>query len=667
MARSRKLARIALAIAAGILLLTAFAAIAAYCFIDGTRWIPALEQRASKATGRTVKITSLHLQLLPTPGLDASGVSIANPSWAAAPQLMVAQQVSGRFALWPLLHGQLQPANLSAHGVQVNLETDANGAHSWTFPPAAAPVAGSHLGALDLSRISTLRLNQIAISHRSPYTVGDTPIWQVEHANVEAKSGWQQVDLEALVQHHGHTLNASGHLDNAATPARGHIEFKTGSAQVVLDGVLPLGWPPHTVEAANFTVRAEAARPNDLLEFFNLQSRPIAAASFSAAVHGSDGVLHATQVDAHLAKLHVIGTIDYDPSGSKPTIDAQLQMPRLDWVQTLADAGRPPLPPKLPGELFRTHRLAWRVLTALKGLQGTVDLRIGALKTRSGVELTDATARLHFVDDLLQVAPMHAGMLGGSARGTMQLQGHNKAVHLNLNLQDVSLQQWIAALGKKAPLTGGAINLQGNVQSNGATMKELGANMRGPVSLRLGPTVITTEGGALAEEILTGLMPIFSAHKTDQIQLECAAANLSFVAGRAAAAPLVGARSQASQLLTSGFVDLREQTLDLRGRVRARSGISLGLANLAGDVKITGLLTHPQARLDPAGTPAAVARLGAAFATAGLSIVATALWDSANPGTDACQAVFADRIDRSERTSGNQPIRSAHVGEKAVH
>ena len=643
-----KKTRFALWTLGAIVLLCVAGALAARFLIDESRWIGILEQRASAATGHQVRVGGVAFHVLPMPGLDAAQVSIAGPAWAHEPQLLVAQKVSGRFALWPLLHGQLQPASLTAQGVRLNLETGADGSHSWTLPHGPGQAGHS---ALDLTQITSLELRQIEVRYRNPHTPPAAPAWQIDHLGMTGKPGWQQVQLDGAITHAGHVLTAHGHVDHLAAPATGHLTLHTGSANVTLDGALPMDV---AMTGAHFTLHGEAARPNDVLDFFGIESRPLAPLSLSAEIRENGGALRATGVDAKLAKLHVTGAVQFNPHTDKPTLDAQLAMPRLDWVQTLADAGRPPLPPKLPGEMFRTHRLAWRVLGAMHGYQGTLDLHIGVLKTRPGIELTDAVARIHFVDDHAVVSPMHAGMLGGTAHGALQLTAHNKSAHLNLELHDVVLQKWIAALGKKAPLTGGPLNVIAAVDATGATMKELAASLTGPVSIKLGPTVITSAAGSRAEELLTGLRPIFSAHKSGQIVLECAAANLSFANGRAVGAPLVGARSEASQLLTSGFVDLREQTLDLRGRVRARAGISLGLSTLGGDVKITGLLTHPQAKLDPAGTPAALARLGAAFATAGLSIVATALWDTANPGTDACQAVFL---------KNNV---SAHIGEKAI-
>ncbi|HEX7403176.1 MAG TPA: hypothetical protein VF287_04105, partial [Usitatibacter sp.] len=67
----------------------------------------------------------------------------------------------------------------------------------------------------------------------------------------------------------------------------------------------------------------------------------------------------------------------------------------------------------------------------------------------------------------------------------------------------------------------------------------------------------------------------------------------------------------------------------------------VGLATIAGDIRITGKIRKPHASLDPVGTPAAIVRAGAAIATAGLSLVGTARADAEHAKTnDACEAVF---------------------------
>ena len=102
---------------------------------------------------------------------------------------------------------------------------------------------------------------------------------------------------------------------------------------------------------------------------------------------------------------------------------------------------------------------------------------------------------------------------------------------------------------------------------------------------------------------------------------------------------MFGARSDVSQLLTGGVVDMREETLDLRGRVQAKKGVTVGLAAVAGGVQIRGRLGKPRIGMDPQEKPALLARAAAAVATAGATLVGEALLTAVSR-EDACEAVF---------------------------
>ncbi|MDP9109302.1 MAG: AsmA family protein, partial [Pseudomonadota bacterium] len=389
-----------------------------YLLHDQARWIAVLEQRASLASGRDVHITGLTLQLWPTPAAQATGLTIANPAWTHDPYLVQAQTVSAHFALWPLLRGKLQLTSLAASGIALDLETAADGAHSWIRTNSSPSTGKRADSALDLGQLRAISLHNLDARYRAPGRAPDAPHWLLDHLDVHANPGLRDIGLDALLRHGGRTLEASGRFDQLAALAHGELTLHSGATQMRLTGQLPLRGALH---GADFTVSADAERLDDTLAFFDIVTRPIAPLHLAATLREHDGKLLATGVDVRLAAMQVRGAVQLDLHADKPILDAQLHIPRLDWVQTLFDAGRPPLPPKLPGELFRTHRLAWRVLTALRGWHGTVDLDIGALKTRPGIELTDARARLHFDDDVLQVAPMQAGMLGGHAVGTLRL------------------------------------------------------------------------------------------------------------------------------------------------------------------------------------------------------------------------------------------------------
>jgi hypothetical protein len=99
--------------------------------------------------------------------------------------------------------------------------------------------------------------------------------------------------------------------------------------------------------------------------------------------------------------------------------------------------------------------------------------------------------------------------------------------------------------------------------------------------------------------------------------------NVRFENGVARGDSIVGARSTLTKLLTSGVIDMREEHLDLRGKLHPLDA-KVGLAAIAGDLQIEGPLRKPHVQIDPAKKPAVVGRAIAALATLGLSAAATA-------------------------------------------
>jgi hypothetical protein len=166
-------------------------------------------------------------------------------------------------------------------------------------------------------------------------------------------------------------------------------------------------------------------------------------------------------------------------------------------------------------------------------------------------------------------------------------------------------------------------------------MRDLAATATGPITLRMGPGAWHSKRAGETESLMTNA---FASEGAEQVQFECVSAVLPFKSGLAKGRQLVGFKTATSELVTSGSIDLRDESLDLHGRVRAQKGVTLGLANIAGDVKIGGTFTKLGMSIDPESTPGIVARAGAAIATLGLSVVGTALLDkAAAEGEDPCR------------------------------
>jgi hypothetical protein len=293
------------------------------------------------------------------------------------------------------------------------------------------------------------------------------------------------------------------------------------------------------------------------------------------------------------------------------------------------------------GEIFRRDPLPWKALEALASVDSRVTLRIDALRLRSGIRMSQLEASVRGGGGRISIAPFSMALLGGSASGKLNLDGARHAADLTLDARGVMLERWFSERGRKLPVSGGPMRIHATLQARGDTQRGLAASADGLITVRGGATLIRSEKAGNAESLLIDMFPLFSERDATQLRLQCFAAQLPLRRGQADGA-LVGARSDASQLLTQGTVDLRQQALDLRGRVRARSGISLGVALLSGDVVIAGPLAKPKMALDPSSA-GALARLGAAVLTSGLSVVATAAWDAANPASNPCEAALQDQ------------------------
>jgi hypothetical protein len=176
-----------------------------------------------------------------------------------------------------------------------------------------------------------------------------------------------------------------------------------------------------------------------------------------------------------------------------------------------------------------------------------------------------------------------------------------------------------------------------SISGTGNSMRDLAKSMTGPVTIRMGPGVYASQKAGDAE----AMMAVFSKKDSaGRIAFECAGAELPFMQGRATGDAIVGARSDVSRLLTSGYVSLRDAVVDLHGRVRPKPGMGVGLSAIVGDIRIAGNMRALKVTLDPAGKPGAAMRAGAAIATLGLSLAGSAIANAAREDSDPCAAVF---------------------------
>ena len=622
---------------AAIALLVGGCALALHLLVDSERLIGLAQEKARAQWQRELVIDGVSVKIWPVPSLHASRVALANPDWARERSLLTVGYARADFELLPLLTGKVRIKNLVLEDVVAGLEETEDGKVSWQLVPGKEPApAAAPQGEADTLQIADIRVRNFRVKHRKRDK--ETPPFHVRDARIEASAGLKDARIEAEVERHGQVLKVAGRfadlsgLGEPGAASEGKVELAWQKTRAVVAGTFALAGGMKG-QALQGELRGESIR--DLLTFLGYERGETAPLRVSFSAREEEGRLRIDKLAASLGALNVQGDGTLTFGKGKPRVQLRLESGAIDWLKTLVDAGGKLKPKRDDGRIFHDDPIAWRALGGVGGIEGSAELRIAALKLGNGVELKNIRTRAQLGDGRIELKPFNAEALGGSASGTLRFDAPKKTMRIELEGQNMLLEQWFRQRGSKVPFSGGPMRVQAGITLSGGTFRELASSVTGPVTIRMGKGHVHSKKAGEVEELMVRAL---APRGSGEIKLDCVSAALDFKQGRASGRRLVGARSEASQLLTGGSVDLREEAIDLRGALRARDGPSLGLAALAGDVQIAGRLARPKMQLDEDKKPAILARAGAAIATAGVTLLGGALAE-ASEKTDPCEAV----------------------------
>ncbi len=266
-------AKIALALVAGLMVLLLIALACAVLFIEPDTYRPVVQRQLSAALGREVTIGRLEIGKSLYPTVAITGLQVANPAWASRPNLLSVSSASARLNLVALVRGEVEIGRIKLQGVDLLLERDRNNVGNWKFASSEPGAAGNQ--AAQLPGLDEIVIRDAQIGWRD----GDGTLTEVriERANatlpankplrIEARVAYRQVPIDA-------NLTASTSLSNAL------------SGQPV---------------SASVALRALDARAN--LEISTLSLLDFAGVSINFAVNGQQLDALAALVDQPLPAL----------------------------------------------------------------------------------------------------------------------------------------------------------------------------------------------------------------------------------------------------------------------------------------------------------------------------------------------------------------------------
>ena len=534
-------------------------------------------QDKARAKGKELTVGSLDVKVLPRPVIHAQKVVLEG--------IGEAERVDAVMQLFPLLFGRVEPAQVVIEG---GTFSDPRGRD-----------------------------------------------WRVERAELDSAMDWRGVKVDASLSRNGQTAHVTGkfadlsNFGHRGEKTRGRIEMEFGETRASADGEFSLdGMRGHAVKA---TLRTGSL--DDVFAFVGVDRAKTAPLEVTADVRDEGDTIHLDDIRLTLGRMHATGSGTVAMGGDKPMLEAKLAADRFDWRQALEDMGHARKPNEASNFVFRDKKLAWKTFTHLRGLRGKVEASAQWARLGNGIELQQPKAHFTFDDDRVVLDLWQASLLGGSGRGSMKFDGTKKTIVFEGSGDHLLLQRWFHERGRDHNFKGGPMQVRMALAMQGETWRDLAASVTGPLAIRMGPGTYDRQKAGDWE----ALMAAFSKKdSTGQINFECAAVNLRFENGVARGESIVGARSTLSKLLTSGVIDLREEHVDLRGKLHPVSDGKVGLAAIAGDLQIEGPLRKMHVQMDPAKKPAIVGRAIAAIATLGLSAAA-----AANDGdrSDPCAVV----------------------------
>lgn len=364
----------------------------------------------------------------------------------------------------------------------------------------------------------------------------------------------------------------------------------------------------------------------------------------SATLSGSDKQFLLDDLKGRLGSSDFTGRIEAHGLDQTPDFDVDIDSKQLD-ISPYIDT--PVAPPLTPGGAKRPRAEKRPLIPAadvrlpdFNGFTGKVALRARALRLRE-LDFSDLQVVATVREGHLHVDPLKMTGAAGQVNARIDLvaKGNGVVAQVSGTAKNLRLSPvLIRASGPNDTVYSARIEVQGS----GGTLREIAGTLNGRLRLvgnggRLANSSLLASSNEFAKQLLSSLNPFASRQPTTEVV--CVAYLLNAKDGVVTTDPALVMRTEDVDIISNGLADLRTEKIDFSFKIAGRKGLGIGVTQLINPyLKVTGTLGKPGLTVDPTG---ALVNGGAAFATAGLSVVATTVWDRIFHSKDPCAAAVA--------------------------
>ena len=630
--------------------------------LDFNQYRAVVAEKVFEATGRKLTIAGdLDLAISFSPALRLEGVTFANADWGTRPEMAKLDRLEAQVELIPLLSGEARITRILVSGLDVLVETDAEGQGNWTFgqKEEAAPAAteGRESSGMPVQPVvQEVVLENAKVTYRDG-TTGASYTVDLESLTARTEGPQSPIDLAGQGNFSGAAFRFDGQVGNLAAVSSGDsfpfaIKASALDADLSAEGVVEKPMEGAGIDVKLGLTAADLAKTVKELAAVapNLAgaSAPAGAVSLSGHVRQTATGISLSDLDVKLGPSDLTGSATVDLSAAHPRVTAEIASKSLD-LAALAPAGDEPAAAAPaagssgggaePQKVFTSDPLP---LDGLRAVDANVSVKVDHLVVPGGLALDGVLVTLVLDRGKLTVAPLRTEVAGGTLEGEFRIDGSQQVapVDLMLNGKGIVVGDAMGQMGSADLIEGGPADIDIRLNGRGASMHDVMASLDGRMTVEVGEGRLLSKAVDVAgADVLTQLVDAVNptAEKQDHSALSCAVVNFNVAKGVATAENGIAVETDKVNVIGAGTVDLGTEMLDLTVVPKAKSGVGINLSSaVAGLVRVQGSLNDPTVGIDKAGAAKAALSVGAALATGGLSVLGQALISKTTQDDNPC-------------------------------
>jgi uncharacterized protein involved in outer membrane biogenesis len=620
--------RIALIVLGALVALLAIGYVALTRAFPPQRLTAMLADEVQAATGREFRIAGgLSFQLLPTIAVVAKDVSFGNAPWGSRKEMATVKRAAFEVAVAPLLHGQLHVLSVAVDGADVLLETDKQGHPNWIFAGSdkasrAAPAASGATAPPSVN-LDRLQLSDARIAYRVGLTQATR---SVDIKSLEIVSRGEQTVLSTQFAGEHRQWKLDGKTGRYAVLLQGDSDWPF-EAQLSADGAkLTANGSLDTAGTLHATMTARIDKAVALVPLFADAAALPMPIDVSAKLQRSASAVTADAVRLSISGQSLTGKMTVRTDQPTPRIEIDVAASSLDlaqWGVGKPTAAAKPAPAN-KGPVFADTPLP---AITLPEIPLRAHVRLDRLAAPGMPPLSTVKAEITVEPDRLVVEPLSLTVAGGQLQARLELgtrRGEPLRVKLRADANALSLQSLDEVInGRDGRVRGGRVKLRANLDVAGHSPHALAASANGNVLLSVADVRVLGSASVMQRNVIvTLLQALLPKQEGDQsVQIQCAVVNLPLRSGVAKIDRSIAMETDKLAVAASGELNLAAQTVTLTFRPAVKKGLGLDPASLANLVMLDGPLHDPKIGIDMKGTAREAATIGAAVATAGLTLV----------------------------------------------